>query len=87
MLIVLLFCTVELLNNIVVHESPVGDRPIRTRALQIAHVFMVWDCTLLTVSIVRLMFCQLVCGLQISNFISLLPMEMLRIEQLQSSET
>ena len=34
MLIVLLFCTVELLNNIVVHECPVRDRTIRTRALQ-----------------------------------------------------
>ena len=36
-LIVLLFCTVELLNNIVVHESPVRDRTVRTRALHTCH--------------------------------------------------
>ena len=36
MLIVLLFCTVELLNNIVVHESPVRDQTICTRALQVS---------------------------------------------------
>ena len=34
MLIVLLFCTFELLNNIVVHESLVHDRTIRTQALR-----------------------------------------------------